>query len=225
MSGYIDIIYSMISILMPIKNGIEFIDESVSSIKEQIYEDWELIIGINGHNPDSEVFEIAKKYEDDKIRVIHIPDCTSKSYALNQMVKEAKYEWISLLDVDDKWKPTKLVFQEMYMKEYDIIGTCAQYFGDMTSTPTLPMGDLQEFNFFSYNPVINSSCLLKKELCYWDKTWDSIEDYDLWLKLWKQGKKFYNVPSIEVYHRIHKQSAFNAKGNHLLVDELKRRYV
>ena len=78
MSGYIDIIYSMISILMPIKNGIEFIDESVSSIKEQIYEDWELIIGINGHNPDSEVFEIAKKYEDEKIRVIHIPDCTSK---------------------------------------------------------------------------------------------------------------------------------------------------
>jgi len=36
----------MISILMPIYNGIEFIKQSVNSIKNQTYKDWELIIGV-----------------------------------------------------------------------------------------------------------------------------------------------------------------------------------
>ena len=54
----------MISILMPIYNGIQFIEESVSSIKCQTYKDWELIIGINGHEKNSDVYNIAKKYDD-----------------------------------------------------------------------------------------------------------------------------------------------------------------
>jgi GT2 family glycosyltransferase len=51
-----------------------------------------------------------------------------------------------------------------------------------------------------------------------------LQDYDLWLKLWKQGKKFYNVNEIKVLHRIHKESAFNSKGNHLLVPKLINKY-
>ena len=39
----------MISILLPIYNGIEFIEESIYSILQQEYTDWELLIGINGY--------------------------------------------------------------------------------------------------------------------------------------------------------------------------------
>ena len=49
----------MISILMPIYNGIEFIEESVSSILQQTYANWELIIGINGHPENSSIYQIA----------------------------------------------------------------------------------------------------------------------------------------------------------------------
>ena len=59
----------MISILMPIYNGIEFIDESVSSIMQQTYTEWVLIIGVNGHPPNSEVFQKAVKYANEKIHV------------------------------------------------------------------------------------------------------------------------------------------------------------
>ena len=61
----------MISILMPIYNGIEFINQSVPSILEQTYDKWELLIGINGHPENSEVFKIAKQYEniDSRIKV------------------------------------------------------------------------------------------------------------------------------------------------------------
>lgn len=209
---------------MPIKNGIEFIEESVGSIKSQIFEDWELVIGINGCGENSETYQKAKKYENQKIHVYDMPECKGKSATLNALVKKAKYDWISLLDVDDKWKPTKLMFQESYMTDYDVIGTQAIYFGDLSSSPSLPVGDLRTFNFFQFNPIINSSCLLRKDYANWDET-TTLEDYDLWLKLWKKGKRFYNVPSIETYHRIHSDSAFNSKGNHKLVDEIKRRYM
>jgi hypothetical protein len=59
-------------------------------------------------------------------------------------------------------------------------------------------------------------------LAIWEE--NGIEDYDLWLKLWKQGKKFYNVESIQVLHRIHQESAFNARGNQLKVNDLLKKY-
>ena len=146
-----------------------------------------------------------------------------KSEALNTMLKYSQYDWISLLDVDDIWKPTKLQSQLKFIKEYDVIGTKCQYFGDLTAIPNIPVGDISNFDFFNVNPIINSSCLVKKELCWWDKEW-CIEDYDMWLRLRKQKKRFYNVETIEVMHRIHKQSAFNAQGNHNSVESLLKKY-
>ena len=103
----------MISILMPIYNGIEFIDESISTILYQNYPHWELIIGVNGHPPNSEVFNIAKSYEliNSKIKAYDLHNISGKSNSLNEMVKMCNYDWVSLLDVDDKWLPNKLSSQ------------------------------------------------------------------------------------------------------------------
>ncbi len=208
---------------MPIYNGIEFIDDSVTSIKKQTIKEWKLIIGINGHPSNSEVYKKAKEYENDTIKVIDLFEIKGKSDALNTMLKHCQYDWISLLDVDDIWKPTKLENQLKFMKEYDVIGTKCQYFGDSTAVPNIPVGDISNFDFFNFNPIINSSCLVKKELCWWDRE-EKCEDYDMWLRLKKQNKRFYNVETIELGHRIHKQSAFNAQGNHNSVKDLLKKY-
>jgi len=215
----------MISILLPIYNGIEFINESVSTVIYQTYKDWELIIGINGHPEDSELYKESKIWEerDHRIKVLDLYEIKGKSNALNKMIKHCQYDWISLIDVDDKWLPKKLESQISYMDNYDIIGTYCKYFGDRNDQPSIPGGDLKNHNFTNVNPIINSSCLIRKPLAIWEE--NGIEDYDLWLKLWKQGKRFYNVESIQVMHRIHQDSAFNAKGNHLKVDNLLKKYI
>lgn len=219
------ILIIMISILMPIYNGIEFIEQSVNSIKNQKYSNWELIIGINGLPKDSEVYQIAKKYENEKIKIYEIFNTKGKSEALNEMLKFTNYNWIALLDVDDMWLPNKLQNQIQYIDNFDVIGTKCRYFGDSNAYPQIPTGDISKFNFLQVNPIINSSVLLKKELCWWDKNHDGVEDYDLWLKLWRQKKTFYNVNSVEVLHRIHQQSAFNAQGNNLKVNDLLQKYI
>lgn len=212
----------MISILMPIYNGIEFIEESVSSITQQTYTEWELIIGINGHPPNSEVFQKAVKYANEKIHVYDLHELKGKSNSLNKMLEFCKYNWVSLLDVDDKWLPEKLERQVPFMMTYDVVGTNCQYFGDLNCCPQIPLGNISELNFKQMNPIINSSCLIKKELAIWEE--NGIEDYDLWLKLWSQKKTFYNVYDILVLHRIHKSSAFNAQGNNNKVGDLLKKY-
>ena len=214
----------MITILMPIYNGIEFIDDSVLSILTQTYSNWELLIGINGHTINSNIYQKALEYQrmDSRINVLDLYYIKGKSNALNEMLYYSKYDWISLLDVDDKWLPDKLEKQVEYMSNYDIIGTRCQYFGDSTIVPRIPTGDISDFNFLEYNPVINSSCLVKRELCYWEN--NDLEDYDMWLRLRSNKRKFYNLDDILVLHRIHNTSAFNSKGNNLLVDKLKEKY-
>ena len=154
---------------MPIYNGIEYIEQSVSSIKNQSYTNWELIIGINGHPKDSDIFKKAKSYENEKIKIYDMIDVKGKSMALNKMLDYCNYDWISLLDVDDEWLQTKLEKQVPYMNRYDVIGTKCRYFGDMNHEASIPVNDISLFNFLNVNPIINSSCLLKKELCYWDE--------------------------------------------------------
>lgn len=214
----------MISILIPIYNGIEFIEESVSSVLNQTYDKWELLIGVNGHSQNSEVYKIAKQYEgkaSGKVRVFDFYNIKGKSNTLNEMISFCNYDYVAILDVDDIWHPQKLEAQTQVLNSYDIIGSKCVWFGDRPGiVPEIPVGDISNFNFSLVNPIINSSSIIRKELCYWDKIWDGVEDYDLWLRLRNQNKKFYNFTEILVKHRIHNSSAFNSKGNDNKVDSL-----
>lgn len=213
----------MITILLPIYNGIEYIDESVGSVLNQTFKEWELLIGINGHPCFSEVFKIAKSYEEkdplNRIKCFDLYNLNGKVDTLHELLKYAKYDWIGLIDVDDIWLKNKLYKQIKYMKEYDIIGTNTHYFGEDNGVPIIPFYDISKMNFATSNPIINSSVLLKKKLCYWDKSYEGVEDYELWLKLRKQNYKFYNLPDILTRHRIHRTSQFNTKNHD---DKIKR---
>ncbi len=217
---------------MPIYNGIEFIEESVSSILRQNYNQWELIIGINGHPQNSDVYKIAKEYEKKsdkagqvlgKICVYDFYQIKGKSNTLNAMIKYCNYDYVALLDVDDIWHEEKLNLQSQLLNHFDVIGSNCVWFGDRPGiVPSIPVGDISNYDFSLVNPIINSSSIIRKELCYWNE--NGIEDYDLWLRLRKQNKKFFNCKAILVKHRIHTTSAFNAKGNNNKVDDLLTSY-
>ena len=214
----------MISVLIPIYNGIEFIEESVGSVLEQSLEGWEIIIGINGHKEASDVYWMAKEYEkrSSNIRVLDLFLIKGKSDALNEMIRFCKYDYVAILDVDDVWHKDKLLIQSQYLS-YDVIGSRCVYFGDSDIVPYIPVGDISGFDFFSVNPIINSSSIIRKSLCRWDNSPNCVEDYELWLRLWKNGKTFYNCSEVLVKHRLHKTSAFN-HTNHQFVSELIEKY-
>ena len=223
----------MISILMPIYNGVEFLSESLPSILNQTSASWELLIGINGYLANSLIYQTVSAYiaqfKDPRIRLLDFPECKGKAATLNKMLPLCHYAYVAILDVDDIWLPNKLEAQLPFLSKkenYDVVGTKCFYFGELNSNgPNIPTGDISAFNFLEGNPLVNSSALIKRELALWLSAWDGVEDYELWLRLWRQGRRFYNCNDLLVKHRIHRASAFNAKGNHNQVASLRQQYT
>ena len=200
-----------ISILIPLYNGIEFLIESVDSVKKQTYPHWEIIIGINGHKKNSNIYKQATDLENKQIKVIEYLNAKGKPQTLNKMINDCSYDLICILDVDDKWLPTKLEEQIKVKKDYDIVGTLCQYFGSKNCIPRIPKRNIHKKQFFKSNPIINSSCMINKK----DATWNDeiLEDYDMWLRLNYERKTFYNIPLVLTLHRIHDKSYFNNTNN------------
>lgn len=217
----------MISILMPVYNGIEYISESVQSVLDQTFHDWELIIAVNGHEPNSFVYKIAMDYAsiDERIRVHDWHQITGKANTLNAMIPLCKYDYIAILDVDDIWLPTKLAVQAELVKQnlYDVVGTKCVYFENLEGVvPDIPDGDISDFNFKLVNPVINSSAVLIKDLGLWKEEFAGVEDYELWVRLRLAGKKFYNFEDVLVKHRVHASSAFNTQDHSAKIMEIRK---
>jgi hypothetical protein len=123
--------------------------------------------------------------------------------------------------VDDIWHDQKLEIQSAALNQYDVIGSNCVWFGDKSNVvPSIPVGDISNFDFSTVNPIINSSSLIRRGLCQWNSNWEGVEDYDMWLRLRAQRKRVFNYGQVLVKHRIHATSAFNAKGNDNKVEDL-----
>jgi glycosyltransferase involved in cell wall biosynthesis len=208
----------MISILMPLYNGIEFLDDSIGSVINQTYSNWELLIGINGIDIGSDAHQTIKnkiaQYHDNRIIVIDNLE-KGKSKTLNILIGLTKYDIICLLDADDIWLPTKLNKQLFYIWNYDIVGSNSEYFGELTGDPHILLGELSRDMFSFQNPVISSAAMLKKSGVHWDEAWEGMDDYNLWIDLLNAGKTFFNIPEVLINHRIHQTSYFNNKNEEL----------
>jgi glycosyltransferase involved in cell wall biosynthesis len=201
-------------------------NDSVTSVLNQTYTNWELIVAVNGHNKDSSVYHIAKDIgsSSNKIRVYDFYNCRGKSATLNAMVPLCKFDYIAILDVDDIWLPTKLEKQVPFLPYYDVVGTKCVYFGESQPIiPYIPVGNISQYDFILGNPIINSSSVIKKEHCEWNTKY-KVEDYYLWLSLRRQNKLFYNCDEVLVKHRIHRASAFNTNGNNKVDDIIEEIY-
>jgi glycosyltransferase involved in cell wall biosynthesis len=216
----------MISILTTVKNGYEFLEECAQSIFLQhchhgdIEITWDWWIGINGHGATGgpaliEAERIRAAWPQHTIHVVNLRDAVGRVAALNALIAKTKGDWIAVLDCDDIWEQDKLLTQAIALKmdpEIDIIGTWCSYFGDVaTGAPTLPSGWIELETVLNSNPLINSSVLMRRELAVWEDRY-SLEDYDLWIRAAKAGRRLFSIPHPLVRHRIHQESAFNASG-------------
>jgi glycosyltransferase involved in cell wall biosynthesis len=205
-----------VSINVPLYNGIEFLSETLDTVLAQTYLYWDLTIGVNGHGEDGnaihkQVLEIVRSKGDPRLHVVNYT-FQGAAETHNALAKQAKGEWIACIDADDHWHPKKLETQMTVVRVYpfvDVIGTWCQYFGEFQGSPQIPMGLIDQDQFKNENPCINSSILMKKSLVDFVNRCN-LYDYDLWIRLSKQGKIFYNIPEYLTFHRVYKGSYFNA---------------
>jgi glycosyltransferase involved in cell wall biosynthesis len=225
-----------VSILIPLYNGVEFLEECIDSVIQQTFGEWEALIGINGHGDDGgEVAKIAGRIasKDDRIKIIiQGSEISGKVMSLHNLVSLAKADLICILDCDDKWHPHKLKRQmetlAFVTPDTAVIGTFCKYFGEKTLDLVLDSGYINPAALETCNQIINSSTMIKKEYCVWhDEEYTfGVEDYFLWMNICLQGKKLYNIPEFLTYHRIHNTSAFNSSHRqHMNVEIIRKQYI
>lgn len=113
----------LISIIMPSYNTGTHIRDTLKSIINQTYKNWELII-VDDCSTDNTV-EIIKEFDDKRIILLENEKNSGAAISRNRALREAKGEWIAFQDSDDLWEAEKLEKQLRYMKDnrYDFTYT------------------------------------------------------------------------------------------------------
>ena len=106
---------SIISIVTPAYNAQKYIGETISSVLEQTYADWEMLI-IDDCSTDNTA-EIIKSYNDKRIKYFKTPNNMGAFGARNIGIEKATGDFICFLDADDIWAKGKLEKQLKFMQK------------------------------------------------------------------------------------------------------------
>jgi teichuronic acid biosynthesis glycosyltransferase TuaG len=111
---------NLVSIITPSFNSSKYIRETVASVLNQTYGNWELIIVDDGSKDSST--EIIKDFSktDDRIKGFYFDKNRGVSEARNYAISKAKGKYIAFLDSDDLWSAHKLEKQLSFMQENKI---------------------------------------------------------------------------------------------------------
>lgn len=195
----------MISIVIPLFNKEKYIVETINSVLNQTFKDFELIIVNDGSIDNS--LDIVQSFIDNRIKIISIEN-GGVSNARNVGIKHAQYEWIAFLDGDDYWAPQYL--SEAFNKIYNdptiqVIAT--NYYKVYKDRKIKGLNISTGFiNSYFETPCINSSAvIINKEILnftgFFLEKLKYGEDQHLWFRLANYTNIFFqSIPM--VYYRM-----------------------
>src|SRR4051812_37828652 len=102
----------MVTILMPAYNASKYISEAISSVLQQSFSDFELLVIDDGSA--DETASIIRQFTDPRIHYLH-QHHQGIAYALNKGLREAKGRFIARFDADDVCMPSRLARQVNFL--------------------------------------------------------------------------------------------------------------
>ena len=105
----------LVSIIMPSYNTALYIKETIQSVLDQTYTNWELIIVDDCSTDNTD--EVLATINDSRIRYFKNEKNSGAAVSRNKALRAAKGQWIAFLDSDDLWMPEKLEKQINFMKK------------------------------------------------------------------------------------------------------------
>jgi len=179
----------LVSIIIPVFNAEKYLAETIRSVQEQTYNNWELLIIDNCS--DDNTLQIISSYASSKIRVFRT-ECNSGGPALprNIGIKNANGEYLAFLDADDLWNKTKLEIQLFYLKKENFVCSLATRIDDEGNV--IKQGERIDNKHYQFcdlvkrNRIINSSVMISRDkflpvLFDEDALLTGIEDYHAYL--------------------------------------------
>lgn len=228
-----------VSIIMPAYNAEKTISDSIQSVLNQTYTDWELII-INDGSSDS-TSSIVGAYPDSRIILLEQQN-SGVAEARNNGIKHARGNMIAFLDSDDLWLETKLEKFMSYAATHHFTGLIyskMRYFNE-NPEKSLPYAPWEAFHESSpYNNLLlvdyipTLTVMVNKrifdEVGLFDKNFFGTEDWDMWLRIVKKYPIAFISEELSLYRnhesgiskkfdRQHQQQ-YKVMQKHLLNDQ------
>jgi glycosyltransferase involved in cell wall biosynthesis len=203
-----------VTVLMTVYNGGQYILTSIYSILKQSYGNLELLIIDDGSEDNSE--EIIRSIKSEKIRYIKL-NHVGRSAALNYGLKEAKYDWVALMDSDDIAVPERLekeinLINKNYQDYQDIIFSDSVFFKNkkiqLLNMINTENEDLKRKIKYRGH-ICNSSVLYNRNFILenggYNENLDHSEDHELWIRLLNIGN-FVHLNEFLLFMRIRDNS-------------------
>lgn len=205
----------------------KWLEESIQSVLNQSFSDFEFIIINDASTNDIEkiILEFQEKYK--KIQYIKNKNNLWLTESLNKWINLSKWKYIARIDDDDIWcDKDKLQKQLTFMEKnpwYWLCWTATILIDENWITIDKIINRKNDLsirvNLLGSNQFTHSSVIIRKKSLqeigwYIDsKRTKYIEDYDLWLRLGKNNK-MYNLIDYTTKYRINKNSISNSKSFH-----------
>lgn len=216
----------LISVIMPAYNAEKYISESIESILNQSYKNFEFII-IDDCSTDN-TWNIILNYVnlDYRIKAYRNSENLKTSKTKNIALSYCTGKYIAVMDADDISEVNRFEKQLEYMEKYnlDVCGTDLIYFDENGEIGRKKYSDVTN-TILIESPLCHSSSMIKKELFdkfnNYNQNINVAEDYELWLKFYSKGAKFGIVPEYLFYYRQHPNMSKSNKTKLTLKNTIK----
>lgn len=200
-----------LTVLMSVYNDEKYLAESIDSILNQTYQNFEFII-IDDASTDSSS-EILRHYasEDSRIKLIVNTENKGLSYNLAEGVSLVSTPWIARMDGDDIAHQDRLLRQMEYVDNnpnIDIVGSFVidiDARGKEIELRKVPTSHEKIAKLIWTCPFIHPTVLFRKEAIEqvgsYNKNLRRRQDYELWFRCHKGGLSFHNIDEPLLYYR------------------------
>ena len=197
----------LVSFIIPYYNAGTTIQETIDSIYEQSYTNYDIWL-INDGSTDSFSIEKLKDFEgNEKIHILHQQNA-GPSVARNSAIKLSDAEFIIPLDADDKILKNTIfnslkIFEKN--KKIGIVYGNFEFFGEVSVIKNQPLFCMDKQLMFNQVAV---SCLIRKkvfdEIGLYDENLSvlGLEDWEFWINLSKKGGEAVLLEKSVLYYRI-----------------------
>lgn len=178
----------LVSCIMSTYNRYDYLKESVRSILDQTYSNFELIVVTEKCENQSKICQILKDFKDDRIKIVKNSEKLGFAESLNVGLSLAKGKYIARMDDDDISLPDRFSKQVDFMEKNSHIGICgtkAKFFGNADSEISVETDyEILKINTLFRTPFVHPTVMMRKELLdkfnlKYDKDYFT-EDYEFW---------------------------------------------
>ena len=200
-----------ISVVLPVYNGEQHLNEAVGSILNQTFQDFELIIVDDGSTDATPAILEEFARSDGRIRLYKQTN-SGLVASLNRLCRLARGAYIARMDADDISLPERFRRQTEYLDSHAEIGVAGTWIQDIgadgTLGPVWPLpgspASIRWFLMFG-NCIAHPSVMMRRELVerlgYYRPEAIHVEDYDLWMRV-ASVTGLANIPEVLLKYRV-----------------------